>query len=96
MIAAYIGAAYLYGSIYALDFAKPTLFKSSGLTGVMMLNRLTALCLLPLVFFFSDVSSIFEIVKYLVGYSLALYIISTLSILFLGWQSLIKYLKISC
>ena len=49
--------------------------------------------LITLVFFFSDVSSIFEIVKYLVGYSLALYIISTLSILFLGWQSLIKYLK---
>ena len=31
MIAPYIGAAYLYGSIYALTSLNLTLFKSSGL-----------------------------------------------------------------
>ena len=58
----------------------------------MMLNRLTALYLFCCLFLFQCIVHV-GIVKYLVGYSLALYIISTLSILFLGWQSLIKYLK---
>ena len=70
-----------------------TLFKSYGMAGLMMFNRAVALALLPVVFLISDVRTIFEIIDYLVLYSIALYIISICSIALLDIWCMLKYIK---